>query len=276
MPREPRVPTDRQVAVIAQLYEDAQKRLERLVREALERGAGGTAAYRKSQLAAVRRLLAELQDQAVPVAAETTAKAYTAGASAAEAVLAARPVVAWSGVHQEAVDVLADNMVNRLNAAAVTVGRRTEDAFRRAGLRQAAAGLVEGATREEVSAQLQRKIVEDAISDALTGFVDKRGRRIPLDVYSRMVARTTTREAVSAGTVNRLNERGADLVTITSHANPCDICQRYDGRTYSLSGRSRNYPAVTEFPPFHPNCRHVLTPAAANLDVFEAALVEAA
>lgn len=272
MPREPRIPTDRQVAAIAGLYEDGQKRLERLVREALERGAEGTAAFRKSQLAAVRRLLSELQDRAVPTAAETTAAAYTGGAAAAEAALAARPVVAWSGVHQAAVDVLADNMVNRLNDAAVTVGRRTEDAFRRAGLRQTAAGLVEGATRKEVSAQLERKIVEDAISDALTGFVDKRGRRIPLDTYARMVARTTTREAVTAGTVNRLNERGHDLVTITSHANPCDICKRYDGRTYSLSGRSRNYPPLSEAPPFHPNCRHVLTPAAANFEEFERAL----
>lgn len=276
MAREPKVPTDRHVAAIAQLYEDAQKRLERLVREALERGAEGTAAYRQAQLEAVRRILSELQDRAVPVAAESIATAYSSGATAAEATVVGRPVVAWSGVHQRAVDVLADNMVNRLNQAAVLVGRRTEDAFRRAGIQEAAAGLVEGATRKEVAEQLRRKIVQEGISDALTGFVDKGGRRWPLETYARMVARTTTREAVTAGTVNRLSERGSDLVEISSHANPCDICAEFDGGIYSLSGESDEYEIASELPPFHPNCRHVLTPAAANLDTFEAALVEAA
>lgn len=275
---EPRIPVDARIRAIAALYEDARVRLERLVRDALERQATGTAAYRAAQLERVLALLSALQDDAVPLAASTASQAYTAGALAAEAGLKGRALVGFGGVHQAAVDVLADNIVNRLNAAAVTVGRRTEDAFRAAGLRESAAGIATGGGRREVSDALAKRLVEQGTTDALTGFVDKAGKRWPLDVYARMVARTTVREAVTQGTVNRLLERGptADLVTVSSHANPCPICVDYDGATFSLSGRSSAHPALDQMPPFHPNCSHVLTPAAANLDAFEQALREAA
>lgn len=268
------VKTDAQVRAIASLYEEAQARLERLVREALERGAKGTAAWRQAQLDAVRKVLSDLQDAAVPRAAAAAAEAYGIGARAAEQAFAG-PAPAWSGVHQRAVDVLADNMVHRLNEAAVEVGRRTEDAFRRAALRETAVGIAGGQTRKEVTEALIRKIVDDGITDALTGFVDKSGRRWPLDAYAKMVARTTTREAVTAGTVNRLLERGEEIVEISSHADPCPICEDYDGGTYSLTGASADFPVLDQTPPFHPNCGHVLTPAAANLEAFEAALTAA-
>lgn len=267
--REPKVPVDDRIRALALLYEDAHQRLERLVREALERGAEGTAGYYASQLQQVKKVLSGLQDAAVPAAAQTAAIAYSSGLQAAEATITGRPAVAFTGVHQQAVDVLADNLVSKLNEAAVTVGRRTEDAFRRAALRQAAVGIAAGQARREVQASLMARIIEDGVTDALTGFVDRAGKRWPLDVYSKMVARTTVREAVTQGTLNRVRERGGDRVTISSHANPCDVCAEFDGRTFLLD-------ELTDVPPFHPNCGHVLTPAAANLDDFEKALREAA
>jgi hypothetical protein len=117
------------------------------------------------------------------------------------------------------------------------VGRRTEDAFRRAGLKQSAQGIAAGETRKAVSEALARALVEDGVTDALTGFVDKAGRRWSLDTYSNMVVRTTTREAAT-------------------------------------HGQTDGYDVIDQLPPFHPNCRHVATPASENLDAFEAALLD--
>lgn len=269
--RVARVEADRYFAGLAALYGDAQTRLERLVQEALERGAEGTAAYRRRQLDAVRRVLSELQDRAVPLAVEGISVAYSTGAVAADAAIGGA-AVRFGEVHQLAVEVLADAAVDKLNDAAVEVGRRVDDAFRRAALREAAVGLAAGQARREVSDALRARIVREGLTDALTGFVDAGGRRWPLDAYARMVARTTTREAVTQGTVNRLLEAGADAVTISSHGSTCEVCAEYDGNTYSLAGQTEGLDVLDELPPFHPNCRHVLTPAGGNLDAFEAGL----
>lgn len=276
MPQPPRPATDRATGEIIDIYRRARYRLEQLVRDALERGATGTAAYYEQQLTHVQRLLASLQDHVVPHAAHTIAAAYSLGATAADRAIG-QPAIGFSGLHQHAIDVLADNLTGRLNAAAVFVGRRVEDAFRKASLQQVAIGIAAGERRVDVSEQLRRKLIEDRITDATTGFVDARGRRWPLDVYTEMVARTTTREAVTAGTANRLLEAGRELVTITAHSGACQICQPFEGKTYALTTEAaerRGYPFLDQRPPFHANCRHVLTPAAADFEDFEQLLSE--
>lgn len=272
--RRREIPADRRVRELAAIYGEGRATLERLVREALERGAEGTAAYRRRQLAAVVRELSALQDRAIPVATAAASEAYSSGLLAADRGLGLD--LAFSGVHQQAVDVLADNMAGRLNGAAQFVGRRTEDAFRRAALRETAAGLATGSARREVSEALVGRLVREGVTDALTGFVDAAGKRWDLDTYARMVARTTTREAVTAGTVNRMLEAGADLVTISDHSTRCEICGQWEGGTYSLTGETEGYEVATDLPPYHPFCEHVATPADANLDAFEEGLRAAA
>lgn len=266
---------DRRWRALGEIYRDARRRLEQLVRDALERGAQGTEAYRREQLAAVRRELARLQDRAVPMSAEAAQHAYSVGARAADQVLG-RPELAFSGIHRDALEVLADNIANRLNEAAVTVGRRTEDAFRRIGLQETAAGIATGAARREVSEALMRRLIDEGVTDATTGFVDAGGRRWPLDTYAEMVARTTTREAVSQGTANRLEEAGDFAIEITQHANSCKICIPYQGRAWALPGHQvEGLKTIDRLPPFHPNCRHVTTPAHVTFERFEAALEQA-
>lgn len=269
--RPPRIQADLHASEIAAIYRDAQRRLEALITEALERRAAGTAAYRQAQLEAVRRELARAGQAARPAAARAIAIAYSVGARAADQALG-NPAIRFSGVHRDAISVLADNLVTKLGQAEANIGRRTADAFRTASLRETAAGIATGSARREVSDQLEQRIVREGITDALTGFVDKGGRRWPLDTYTEMVARTTTREAVSWGTATRLREAGDDLVTITEHADACTLCLDYEGQTYSLSGDTEGYDVLDQLPPFHPNCRHVLTPAAANFEAFETSL----
>ena len=86
------------------------------------------------------------------------------------------------------------------------------------------------------------------------GFTDKGGKRWDLSVYARMCARTTAAEARSEATVNTLVDRGVDLVTVSKHPHPNDVCSRFEGRVYSISGGHPRYTKLRERPPFHPNC----------------------
>jgi Phage minor capsid protein 2 len=264
-----KLPTDPKVDALVRLYATAEIRLQGMIEAAVVRGAGGTARYYTQQLTSVRTLLNELQATATPIAVELVGQGYVLGALTAERALGVSGT--FAGVHAQAVDVLADNMAARLNEAAATVGRRAEDVFRRQALRDTALGLIEGSTRKQVSQSLTRNLAKQGV----TAFTDRGGRRWGLESYAKMVARTTTREAVSHGTANRMLENGHDLVTISEHSHDHDECSDYEGNTYSLTGATPGYDVLDTYPPFHPNCVHVLTPAAATLEQFERALAPA-
>lgn len=264
-----RLPTDKKVARLVELYEAADLRLRVLIEAATSRGAKGTANYYKRQLVEVRRVLAEVQAEAVPLAADLIGDAYVQGVRFADEALGLGG--AFAGVHREAVDVLADNLVNRLGEAATTVGRQAEDVFRRVALEEVSIGLLEGTTRKEVTKAMQKRFAEQRVP----AFVDRAGRKWSIASYTKMVARTTTREAVSMGTANRLLENGHDLVTISEHSHDEDECSDYEGKTFSMTGATPGYDVLDTYPPFHPNCVHVLTPAAVSFEQFERAVHDA-
>lgn len=269
------LPVDKEAAELANLYHAADARIRGLIENAVRAGIDpktgelrrvGTKNFYTRQLAEVRKVLVELQTGAIPKATALVGTAYVQGATIVDELLGTSG--AFAGVHREAVNTLADNMVNGLHEAASTVGRQAEDVFRNVGLKESALGLLSGETRKGVT----KAMIDNLVHEGVTAFVDKSGRRWTLGAYSSMVARTTTREAVSIGTANRLIENGHDLVTISSHVHDSDECSAYDGNTFSLSGDTAGYDVLDEYPPFHPNCVHVLTPAADTFENFEKAV----
>lgn len=252
------------------LFRDAAARLQRRIRRDLESGRLGTARYRQRQLAAIHRELQRLGVRARPLTAAAVALEYVRGVRAAELDVGIQG--AFAATHRQAAVVLADNAASTVEGAVDLVGRRVDDVYRQAAIRETALGVAAGDTRREISTALERRLIRESAIDALTGFVDRAGRRWPLDVYAQMVARTTTREAMTAGTINRIREARGDVVTVSAHVGACEICIPYQGRSYSLTGRTPGLPRLEARPPFHPNCRHVLTPGGASLDDTLAAL----
>lgn len=277
---------------------------ERWGTEEQERG-DATLAYRARALAQARAILGELERQAGTVAPIAVGLGYRAGILATDRTLTATGAgrggltTDFGRVHVRAVEELAGQLHDSLTAAARRAGQNVEDVFARAAILEGALpgdGIVNGVrflgrraddpwrrvalevqaggiigldTRRQTSAMLKRRLLEEGVTDAVTGFVDRRGRRWSLDSYAAMAVRTTTREATTAGTANRLRDHGLDLVTVSTHKHPADECTPFEGNTYSLTGDHPTYPALKVRPPFHPNCAHVLTPAEANLDEFE-------
>jgi len=165
----------------------------------------------------------------------------------------------FSQVHREAVHAIVDAMLDTTGKALAAIGRRVDDVFRREGMLAVAQGIVEGQARLDVSREIERRLLAAGRPD----FIDKLGRHWPLDRYAEMVARTTTREAMTQGTIQRLREHGIQLAQVSAH-HAADFCIFYENAIVSIGPEPHPvYPPISAIgggPPFHPRCVHVLTP----------------
>ena len=158
---------------------------------------------------------------------------------------------------QMAADLLGINANMRKNS--VNYLRATQQKLVRDGVinQVIAEGLITGSARRTVSDQIEGRLWERMRNGKL---VTAGGRQYDPEYYAKMVARTKIREAQTAGTINASLEYGVDFVKVSSHSHDTDICTPFQGKIYSISGKSSKYPPLGETPPFHPNCLHVLLP----------------
>lgn len=118
-------------------------------------------------------------------------------------------------------------------------------------------GLIKGEARRTVSDTILQNLRKQMGNEQ---FIVINGRNYKPEGYAKLVARTRTREASSQGTINTSLRYGIDLVQWDAHLEPCEYCQQFSGRVYSISGNDPNFPDLTEKPPLHPNCKCVITP----------------
>lgn len=107
--------------------------------------------------------------------------------------------------------------------------------------------------------QLSQEIMRPFTNRGVTGVVYDNGRRVMLDSYAEMVARTQTGNAARQANFNRLQEYGIDLVLISQHYPTSDLCAPYQGRVFSISGTSDRYEPLQSAISgglYHPNCKH--------------------
>jgi hypothetical protein len=259
------LPTDPVLDELIGIYGRAGRRLRILARTFAIRGQY-TAAHAEGQLRLAETIIGRLERERRRRVPAIAAHTWAMGAGATDAVTGS-PEIAFGGVHEDGVLRVAQALTEKLGDAELECGRRNRDLYRRIALRAVGEGQVEGATRKQIS----QAIIRDLTQEGVTSFVDKSGRRWALDTYARMVARTTSREAVTQATAARLLEVGRPDVTISDHDTTTPLCDRYEGNTYSLV-RGGRYRFLAELPPFHPNCKHVLTPARTQFADFRAAM----
>jgi len=223
-------------------------------------------------------ILANLRDEAAAWIELNIPRAYSIGLQFADLGirnvrraginLRRREREVFSQVHREAVAAIVEEMLRVTDLALAQMGRRVDDLFRRVGMEEVAKGIVEGKARVEVSRQIRERLLREG----RPVFLDRRGRPWDLDRYSEMVARTTTREAMTQGTINRLREHGIQLAQVSAH-NAADFCIYYENAIVCIGGEPHPvYPPISAIgggPPFHPNCVHVLTPFVERLGTEE-------
>jgi len=253
------------------IYRQASQELLLKAVEASARNAKGSAAYYRSLWAQVEDKIRTLDMAVGSYSKQVIPLAYSYGVN--EAVkgllhlgLRAKGYDAFQKLHESSIKILVENLNDNLIEANHLMGRRIKDEWRRAQL--------EAITRKQATGetwkQTQKSFTEQVAEKGLGSFKDSMGRVWQIDRYAEMVSRSVTREATNSGLMAQLTSLGYDLVQMSSHSSPCPICAPLEGRVYSISGESKDYPkldkAFGEYANIHPYCKHVLLPYVPELD----------
>jgi hypothetical protein len=254
------------IKIYQRAYMEILKRLSRKLKQ------GNVIGYELALLTDIEDILSKLDKEAYKWIQDNIPASYQEGQRLAEKEYTRAkgelPVsIQIAGIHQEAVMVLAQNLYDDLHEAHLFVGRKVRDLFRDSALNTVTTKVSTGQTIKEA----KKNLIQNLLDQGVTAFQDSRGRLWRLDSYAQMVVRSTTAEATNWGTMNQLQtELNHDLVQMTDHIPTCPICAPLQGRVYSISGSSTDYPplfgkAFGSYANIHPNCAHRLSPYFAEL-----------
>jgi hypothetical protein len=274
MPPPRRLPTDNTAAEVGKIYAALTIQLERLAAAAIGSGQLPNQGYFTARRAEIYRLLAQAREQSTPLVASAIREAYVIGSLKSRQWLAAfygTPMdQPFSRKDQLLLELLTDRTINKVNDQALIMGQQTQQILRTAAVDELVAVNVSGeafdTATDRLGDALERAGVSAARPDADPGRIGAKliqinGRNYDAGKYSELLIRTESRAAHSQATVQRLRDNDHDVIQITDHSTSCDICSQWDGNKYSLSGETEGYEVLDEYPPFHPNCRHLITAA---------------
>jgi Phage minor capsid protein 2. len=242
------------------LYVNTDERLRDLV-QSLEDGNLST--RRKDQLLQqIDAIISELTGQAGEQMAGIVGDSYRAGTSAAVEQMVAAGFARESinqtiktVVHQGAAQAIMDEAFYSILEASDNMSadakKRIEDAARAAN----AKSLIEGMSRREAT----RQAVADLNSRGINGIIAKNGAQIPADKYMAGVVHYHQRKAHVTGAENMIVQNGIDLVYVNFVGITCELCAKYQGRVYSISGSDSRFPKLEQRPPYHSHCVHSLS-----------------
>lgn len=226
---------------------------------------GQSTLFYKNQLKAIMKILSKLDIDAVKWVQDNIPACYNSSMLNTQAYIMnvlnynQYPYTQFNTIHQKSIDVLTQNLTNNLRSANQFMGRHFKDIFRQTQLQEVSNKVATGKTIKETTKQM----VESYKKQGIPCFKDRLGRNWSLETYSKMCARTVTRESATVAMINTCGEANVDLLQMSTHIGACPLCQQYQGKIYSISGRSKDYPIVP-FPNgywvIHPNCCHVFSP----------------
>jgi len=157
------------------------------------------------------------------------------------------------GPHAKAAQAMATQEMNRFREVDAQLGRHIEE-------------VIAESEKRRVQATLAGKKVDyTGLRGRVIGHKTIDGKELGIADYIQMVAITAARNSFNEGSINRAVEQKEDLVLISREIRPntCDVCREWAGKIVSISGRSREYPALDtalEQGLMHPNCIHHILP----------------
>ncbi len=113
---------------------------------------------------------------------------------------------------------------------------------------------------------VSQAVKEDIEKQGLLNVEYKGGRKVSIAAYAAMAARSARIESANVGAFGRALENGTDYVKCTEIYPTCEICAKYQGKIYCISGKDKRFPALFEtalrhgYALMHPNCRHEFIP----------------
>lgn len=109
---------------------------------------------------------------------------------------------------------------------------------------------------------IMQDLLDDFSKNGITAVRYRNGAQMPVDNYTRMISRSVIQRSVNQASLNRLAERGYDLVRINQYAGASSLCSPWQGGIYSISGSSDKYQPLSnaifngKTGIYHPNCGH--------------------
>lgn len=91
-------------------------------------------------------------------------------------------------------------------------------------------------------------------------YIQAGARKFTPEYYAEMVARVKFHEAQSSAALAQAVNYKTDLMVVSSHNTQTEICQEFEGKIFSISGKDSRFPVLTTFSPFHVNCLHLMFP----------------
>lgn len=249
------------------VYSQATESLLAAVARRLGRGIDqpGWAERKLSEMVALRneaqRVLDRLHVLGPDATTDAINTAYGIGRDAADADLADVPELrtAFTGANTRSVDALIQETVTAVESTHGQILRSTMDAYRNVISEAAVPGVVSGG---QTTRQAAQSALDRFANTGITGFRDSAGRNWQLDSYVEMATRTGAGRAQVAGTLDRLDESGRDLVIVSNAPQECSVCRPWEGKVLSITGATQGYPTVARARGeglLHANCRHNLT-----------------
>ena len=248
--------SDAEINRLVKFYEQVEREiLDRLNRALLR---GNQTEYLEQMKKNIEVILQQLREGNKTWCTEAIPRVYTEGLKNADAMLKDAGVTlkaAFGAIHQQAAQVLAENAFQRFEDVVQVIGRQVNDIYRELALENVRGTVVGYDTWKQTARRFREQLAERGV----TGFKDRSGRMWNMRTYTEMVARTTTMQAHLEGTANRLVEQGHDLIKVSTHRGACPLCEPWQGKILSITGKTKGYPTLEEAKAaklFHPNCRH--------------------
>ena len=261
---------------LIETYQKAQKKLVEIIKR--KQAYGSAAAYERSLLRQIQKELKKLKKSSKALVEQLVKENYKTGLQSLIDDLikddtAPRLFNMFSGLNTSQIELITQNANIDLNKAINIVGRRVQDAVRKAGIEATAEKLTTGQTIREMQKNLQDKLKQQN----LTAVEYANGTKMPIEKYAETVARSTTAETQNKAKVIQGQDWGYDLVRFTEHSPTCEVCSMYQGRVYALTkeaangkykgskGQELHFPylydtaLISGYSTIHPNCRHRLS-----------------
>jgi len=248
--------SDAEINRLVKFYEQAEREILDRINRALLRG--NKTEYLAQMKKNIEAILQQLREGNRTWCTEAIPRVYTEGIKNADAMLNDAGVTLKAGfgaIHQQAAQVLAENAYQRFEDVVQVIGRQVNDIYRELALENVRGTVVGYDTWKQTARRFREQLAERGV----TGFKDRSGRMWNMRTYCEMHARTVCMEAHLQGTANRLVEQGHDLVKVSTHRGACELCQPWQGKILSITGKTKGYPTLEEAKAaklFHPRCRH--------------------
>lgn len=194
---------------------------------------------------------------------EEVPKQYKSGTFRAVSDCKARELVLkrteFGQIHKEAVETLVEEAYLDFANGIEGVKRAGREFISEVVKMKINERIVVGAIKGEGVHKIKREVKKLVEKRGFTALIDRGGKRWKIDRYAEMLVRTHIIKANNSGFVNRLLENGVELVEMSHHSSACPICQPYEGKIFTLTGKDKRYGEAPDLP-IHPNCKHSFLP----------------